>query len=82
MARAIAETYCINANTAANLTDIMVRVTISARLVALAFAVLTAGFLSYFSIRTALAAHYLGLSTLNGFETGSDTWLVQNETAV
>ncbi len=68
MARAIAETYCINANTAANLTDIMLRVPVSARLVALALAVLTAGFLSYFSIRTALAAHYLGLNTLNGFE--------------
>jgi tetratricopeptide (TPR) repeat protein len=38
------------------------------RLLTLALAALTAGFLSYFSIRAALANYYLGLNTLRGFE--------------
>jgi tetratricopeptide (TPR) repeat protein len=40
----------------------------STRLVILALAVLTAGFLSFSSIRTAIATHYLELNTVNGFE--------------
>jgi tetratricopeptide (TPR) repeat protein len=41
------------------LAGIVARVSISARLLALALAALTASFLSYFSIRNALAIHYL-----------------------
>jgi tetratricopeptide (TPR) repeat protein len=40
----------------------------STRFLVVALAALTAGFLGYYSIRAALATHYLGLNTRNGFE--------------
>ena len=46
----------------------VVNISRSRRLLALALAIATAVFLGYFSIRAALAAHYLELNTLNGFE--------------
>jgi tetratricopeptide (TPR) repeat protein len=50
------------------LADIVERFSIFARQVTLALAALTAGILAYFSIRNALAAHYLGLDTRDGIE--------------